>query len=163
MAVVLMILAVAGWALGCGGSESLENAPEAKPTDIGDPSQYSVGAVKVGAGTHWVAVADASGTKQLRVFVNRVNALDKTDVALGLEYDPQAQQFYSKGREYTYNLDGAATWKQKKGPNVGQTGPRMIQRPVEIDSATGKARYYGYQTLKREERGTEGKDYIVVP
>ena len=55
------------------------------------------------------------------VFINRVINPEKTaDPMLTFQYDPEKQEFYTRGREYTFDAERHAHVEDKGRPNAGQ-------------------------------------------
>lgn len=149
-----LLLAAAVWVCGCGGSEYMETAKKSEPTDIGVPTDYSVGAVQSPKlPGHWITVVDSGGEKRLRVFVDNVPKQMTT-----LQYDKNSNRLHSKGREFRYDLEGNPIHESKSG---GPPLPLLL-RPIEVDRETGHIMVTTWQRVPVDDREDEESGAFVT-
>lgn len=128
-----LVLTIALWALGCGGSELTKNAAPAKPADAGDPAALAMGATEISGGTVIVLKYDNNGETRISAFANRTPGKNPGP----LKWDDTAKQFYDKSRELKFDAKGLSLGTIPKGPNAGQPRLPLNMRVVSKDPANG--------------------------
>ena len=156
MAGAVLLIALAA---GCGRSP-IDEAPRAKPSDIGTPDKWPMGATEHAGGQIFIVKAEFEGETRLLAVSAKVAVADTGLV----KYDPKNKFFYDKGRVRTYALDGTARHTVLEGPNKGGPAPPLRRRRVELDRKTGHVLLYQYGALDVKDYDNPKKlAYIVVP
>ena len=159
---VVLTMAMASALFGCGGGEGgkyTDNAPAAKPVDLGDPAQIATGVTPYGT-TAFIVKAQVGGETRLYVLVNRVPGPGGGLI----QYSPTEKIFFDSNREHRYDISGEAQHTIPKGPNAGQPGLPMDRLRVELDPNNGHVLLSQGARISKENRtNLEKKAYVVVP
>ena len=156
MAGAVLLIAMAA---GCGKSP-MDDAPRAKPSDIGLPEKWPMGVTSYAAGQIFVVKEEFEGETRLFALESKVPYAGASLV----KYDPQRKVFYDKGRVRTYTLEGIALHTMPVGPNKGQKAPPLRRKRVELDRKTGHVLLYQYgMVLPKDYSNPKKLAYVVVP
>ncbi len=154
------VIVVVGFSLGCGKSTSpLKSAPQSKPKDIGNASDWPMGAKLLGSNV-WITKVDKDGETRLMAVYGKI-----PEPGAGyVKYDPETQTFYSKDRQFTYDLEGNSLKKYESGEFEGLARFPLVRKPVELDPETGHVLVYFFGKVVPNDRDDPTKRaYVAVP
>ena len=159
--IYLVIILGVSAAFGCGGRESaLDKASGSKPTDLGVPGDWPMGAKMYGTRT-WIVKDDSSGETRMWALEAGVPGSVSTEIT---KYDSNQHIFYEKGRIRRYNLDGTAIHTILMGPKKGETAPSLRRKRIMLDKETGHVQVILYGGVEPQDWDNEKKGgQIVVP
>ncbi|MCD6405783.1 MAG: hypothetical protein J7M19_08145 [Planctomycetes bacterium] len=154
------IIVAVGFSLGCGGGTSpLDIASEGKPKDIGTAADWPMGA-KIFASNVWITKVDKDGEVRLMAVYGKA-----PEPGAGyVKYDPDSGIFYTRRREFTYDLEGNSLKKYESGEFKGLGRFPLIRKPVEIDAESGHILVYFFGKVVPNDRDDpEKRAYVAVP
>ena len=153
------MVVVLAFAMGCGGGDDpLDRAEKVKPTDIGTPDEWPVGATLCN-NRIWIVKQEVDG--EMRMW-----AIDSSvpNFADAVQFAPETQVFHDKGRKRRYDMSGTALHSVLTGPKKGGDAPDLWRKKLELDRETGHILLSMFGMVQQEDwENSKSGGYIAVP